>query len=133
MSYLLDTSVCVAALRAHEPTLRRLAAVAPREVAVSAMTTAELWYGVLKSRSPDATGRELERFLALIDVLPFDDAAARHHARTHRALEAQGIPIGERDLVIAATALAHDRTVASGNSREFTRVAGLVVEDWTRG
>ena len=59
MTYLLDTSVCVAALRAREPVMRQLAAVGPSAVAVSTMTVAELWHGVLKSRAPEATGDEV--------------------------------------------------------------------------
>lgn len=132
MTYLLDTSVCVAALRAREPVMRRLAQVGPGAVAVSAMTVAELRYGVLKSRDPGATGAEVKRFLGPLEMLPFDEAAAGPHARVRWALEAAGQPIGERDLVIAATALAHGLTVATGNTREFGRVAGLSVEDWTR-
>lgn len=131
MTYLLDTSVCVAALRARDPVLHRLAEVGPGAVAVSAMTVAELRYGVLKSRDPAATGGEVERFLALLEILPFDEAAADAHARVRWALTTAGQPIGERDLVIAATALARGLTVATGNAREFGRVSGLAVEDWT--
>jgi tRNA(fMet)-specific endonuclease VapC len=131
VTYLLDTSVCVAVLRGRDPVLRRLAEVGPGAVAVSAMTAAELRYGVLKSRDPAATGAEVERFLGLLEALPFDEAAAEVHARVRRALEVAGQPIGERELVIAATALAHGLPVATGNTREFRRVSGLAVEDWT--
>lgn len=133
MTFLLDTSVCVAALRAHEPVLQRLAEVGPGAVAVSAMTVAELWYGVLKSRRPESTGPDVRRFLAPVSVLPFDEAAALRHASARRELDAAGRPIGERDLVIAATALAQGLTVVTHNRREFERVPGLRVEDWTEG
>lgn len=130
MRYLLDTSVCVHALRAHEPTLRRLAALGPDAVALSAMTVAELRYGALKSRAPEAASARLDQFLAVPEILAFDAEAAEYHAHGRRALEAAGTPIGERDLVIAATALVHVLVVATANAREFRRVPGLGVEEW---
>lgn len=130
MRYLLDTSVCVHALRAHEPTLRRLAELGPDAVALSAMTVAELRYGALKSRAPEAASARLDQFLAVPEILAFDAEAAEYHAHGRRALEAAGTPIGERDLVIAATALAYGLVVATANAREFRRVPGLGVEEW---
>ncbi len=130
MRYLLDTSVCVHALRAHEPTLRRLAELGPDAVALSAMTVAELRYGALKSRAPEAASARLDQFLAVLEILAFDAEAAEYHAHGRRALEAAGTPIGERDLVIAATALVHVLVVATANAREFRRVPGLGVEEW---
>ena len=130
MRYLLDTSVCVHALRAHEPTLRRLAELGPDAVALSAMTVAELRYGALKSRAPEAASARLDQFLAVPEILAFDAEAAEYHAHGRRALEAAGTPIGERDLVIAATALVHGLVVATANAREFRQVPGLGVEEW---
>ena len=74
----------------------------------------------------------LETFLAPFQVLPFDVEAASRYVDARLALEQAGRPIGERDLVIAATALAHDLTVITNNTREFGRVPGLRVEDWSR-
>lgn len=130
MRYLLDTSVCVHALRAHKPTLRRLAELGPDAVALSAMTVAELRYGAMKSRAPEAASARLDQFLAVPEILAFDADAAEHHASARRSLEKAGTPIGERDLVIAATALAYGRGVATANAREFRRVPGLGVEEW---
>lgn len=131
MRYLLDTSVCVQFLRAHESTMRRLGAVGPEAIAVSAMTVAELRFGTLKARTPEAANAQLNDLLAATEIIAFDAESAEHHARCRHALEVAGTPIGERDLVIAATALAHGLAVATGNVREFTRVPGLAVEDWT--
>jgi predicted nucleic acid-binding protein len=66
------------------------------------------------------------------ESLPFDDLAAEHYARVRRTLEARGTPIGERDLIIASLALAHDLVVVTSNTCEFGRVEGLVLEDWSR-
>lgn len=130
MRYLLDTSVCIDLLRAREPTMRRLAEIGMDAVALSAMTVAELRFGVLKGRAPAVAGEWLDQFLAIQEILAFDVMAARHHASVRLALAQAGTPIGERDLVIAATALAHGLVVATGNVREFGRVPGLGVEGW---
>jgi tRNA(fMet)-specific endonuclease VapC len=110
----------------------RLLDLSPDDIGVAMMTVAELWFGALKSTDP-ARGRALtDAFLRPLVLLPFEqDAAERYgHARLH--LEARGTPIGERDLIIAATALAYGLTVVTNNVSEFGRVPGLDVEDWTK-
>lgn len=128
MRFLLDSDTCILALR-HDPAVKaRLQALAPSEVATSAMNEAELRYGALNSLDPDRRARDVEAFLAPIQVLPFDGDAARHHARLRLALKSK--PIGERDLVIASVAMAHRLTVVTHNLREFARVPGLRALDW---
>lgn len=128
MIWLLDTSVIVAALRRHEGVLQRLAAVSPDDLGVPSVAIAELAYGAERSKDP-ATAHALWR--AAVEpcaVVPFDREAAEEHGRLRFALRRQ--PIGERDLLIAATALAHGLRMVSNNVREFARVPDLVVEDW---
>lgn len=94
------------------------------------MTEAELLLGALKGNSV-ANSAATESLIAEIGVvLPFDSQAARKHAELRYALRAQ--PIGERDLVIASTAIVNDLVLATGNVREFGRVPGLQVEDWIK-
>lgn len=130
MRWLLDTSACVDALRNRPATTARLARVSPADLSISAMTLAELHHGSLRSRDPRRVRAAVEAFLAPLETLPFDGAAAVAHAAARHALERTGQPIGERDLVIAATALAHGLAVITANAREFARVPGLVVERW---
>lgn len=132
MKYLLDTSTCVQILRAQEPTLRQFAQLGPDDVAISAVTVAELRYGELKGRTPSRARARLATFLDALEALPFDAAAAEQHARTRLALAKAGTPIGERDLIIASTALARSLTVVTGNAREFARMPALDVVDWGR-
>lgn len=91
---------------------------------------AELAYGAAKSRTPDASAAKQQRFLRPYATLPFDDAAAVAFGQIRAALEAAGTPIGPYDLQIAAIALAHGLIVVTHNTREFGRVAGLLLEDW---
>lgn len=112
------------AVRTH---LRRQS---PDDVAVSSITVAELWYGAEKSVSP---ARKREAWKTVIEpflVIPFDREAAEEHARIRYLLRHK--PIGERDLLIASIALAHDLALVTHNAAEFSRVPDLRVEDWTQ-
>lgn len=129
MSWLLDTDTCVDALRHRPSVLRRLDRLSPDDVAVASMTEAELWYGAWRSRDPAGSRQSVAAFLAPLTRLPFDSEAAERHAELRFALRAQ--PIGERDLVIASVAVAQGLALVTHNTREFSRVPGLTVEEWT--
>jgi tRNA(fMet)-specific endonuclease VapC len=129
--YLLDTNTCIAAIRQERPVLARLLRCGPDDLAVAVMTVAELWFGALKSRDAARGRAVVDAFLAPFAWLPFDDAAADRYATARHHLEGRGEPIGERDLIIAATALSRGLAVITSNTREFGRVPGLNVEDWS--
>lgn len=126
--YVVDTDVCVQALRGHEGVLRALRERTPSDLFVASMTLAELRYGALKSRDPAGNQARVSLFLDPIAVLDFDADGAFVHADIRWALRDQ--PIGERDLVIAAVARVHGLTLVTGNVREFGRVPGLSLESW---
>jgi tRNA(fMet)-specific endonuclease VapC len=126
--YLLDTDACVWLLRGREPVASTVRAHSPDDLAIGSMTEAELWYGARKGGLEEglvATRRFIEE---IGTVLPFDSEAAKIHAQVRLALRAT--PISERDLMIASTALAHQRTLVTSNVREFSRVPGLAIENW---
>jgi tRNA(fMet)-specific endonuclease VapC len=98
-------------------------------IGISSVSAAELAYGVAKSGS--ARNREaLAMFLAPLDVLPFDEAAIWHYGKLRSDLEKRGEPIGALDTLIAAHALATDTILVTNNTREFSRVKGLRLENW---
>lgn len=129
MTWLLDTNVLIHAVRGRPPAVRtRLQRESPDDVAVSSITVAELWYGVEKSATP---ARRREAWKAVLDpfqMVAFDRDAAEQHGRIRYHLRHR--PIGERDLLIAAIALAHDLTLVTHDVGEFSRVPRLRVEDW---
>ena len=130
MRYLLDTDTCIEIVRGREPVNARVRAESPEDLAISAMTLAELEYGALLSKDPARTLAKVEAFLsAPIAVVPLDVGAAREHAAIRSALRAT--PIGERDLVIAATARSLGLIVVTHNRKHLDRVSDLTVEDWT--
>ncbi len=128
--WLLDTNVLIHALRGRPASVeQRLRSLSPDDVAISTITVAELWYGIAKSVDPAKKRASWQRFLEPFTVLPFDVPAAERHAEIRFATRHE--PIGERDLLIAAIALAHDCVVVTNNTREFARLPQLEVEDWT--
>lgn len=127
--YLLDTDVCIAVIRGRASVIGRMREQRPGDLGVTAMTEAELRFGALNAANTAAGIAAVEALVAsLAAVVPFDRTAARHHAEICYALRAQRI--GERDLVIASVAVAYGVTLVTGNIREFSRVPGLVVENW---
>lgn len=110
--------------------MRRLRRRRPSEVALSSIVKAELLAGARKSGRVEANLALLTEFFAPFVSLPFDDLAAEHFGILRADLERSGTPIGAYDLMIAATALAHDLVLVSHNTREFARVPGLRLEDW---
>lgn len=131
MKYLLDTNICIYALKSRPPeVLQRLQEVGRAAVAVSVVTVLELREGAEKSQQPDANHSRLDFFLKPIPVLNFerDDALAGARVRAH--LERQGTPIGDFDSLIAAQAMVRDLVLVTNNLREFERVPGLKVQNW---
>ena len=130
--YLLDTNFCIALIRrASERAERRLVESDVIDVAVSAVTVAELEYGVAKSRKPELNREKLDRFLQPLQILAFDDDAALAYGASREKLEARGEMIGPLDMLLASQALGRDLTIVTNNTREFRRVEGLRVEDWS--
>lgn len=130
MIYLLDSDICIEVLRRREPVAGRVAHHSPADLAIASMTEAELEYGVLRDPHPERARARLDRFLsAPIPVIPFDLTAARVHARLRDALRSQ--PIGRHDLIIASVAVANHLVMVTHNTREYGRVPGLAIEDWT--
>lgn len=111
---------------------RRMQDIAPGDIGISSITVSELLYGVAKSVQTGRNQAALEKFLMPLDILPYNEDAARHYGLTRAHLESQGTPIGPMDLMIAAHALSLNLTIVTNNVREFTRVPGLKVEDWTQ-
>lgn len=132
MKYLLDTNACVQALRRKgSPLLKhRLGQHPPGEVVLCSVVVGELLYGAERSADPARERALADAFAAQFVSLPFDDAAARIYARTRYDLESQGLPISENDYLIAAVALANNLILVTHNTKEFSRVPGLSLEDW---
>jgi tRNA(fMet)-specific endonuclease VapC len=132
--YFLDTNICIFLLNqrtGYEQIIRRMDGMDRESVGVSAITVAELEFGVAASKRQGDNFLRLERFLLDFEVIPFDRESARAYGPLRAGLQAQGTPIGPMDFLIAAHALALKATLVSNNTREFQRVPGLALEDWS--
>jgi len=129
MKYLLDTGSVSFALRGQGEVATRIRAEKPSNLAVSAMTVAELRYGADRKGSRKLHGL-IDTFTGAIEVMSFDEAAAVEFGRIGSLLAERGTPIGEFDALIAAHAVALRRTLVTNNLRHFSRVPGLSVENW---
>jgi tRNA(fMet)-specific endonuclease VapC len=133
MNYLLDTNICIYIIRRKPPAvLKRVQSKQPGQIAISAVTLAELEYGIARSRYPDRNRIALLEFLFPLAILAFDQKACADYGRIRASLESKGKPIGPMDLLLAAQARSHGLILVTNNEREFKRVEGLRIENWTR-
>lgn len=131
----LDTNVCIDLLRGRSQLLHqryREAEVDDSELAVSSITAGELFSGALKSSQVDKNLRAAHLLLSGLQVLPFDTDAARAYGTVRSRLETTGRKIGDLDMLIAGHAVANDAVLITNNTREFSRVEDLVIQDWTK-
>ena len=132
MTYMLDTNICIYAIKKKpESVLNRLRDNMEKGLCISSITLAELQYGVCKSAQPGRNAAALMQFLAVLEVMPFDDRAATEYGNLCAYLQKRGTPIGTMDMLIAAHARALSLTVVTNNTREFARVPELKLENWT--
>jgi len=132
VKFLLDTDTCIYALKQQRGVLERLLTHSPADIAVSVITEAELRLGAAKSTSPVKTLRLVDNFLRPLQIVEFTSQDAVIHARVRAKLESAGTPIGPLDTLIGAHAVARHSTLVTNNTREFARISGLALEDWSQ-
>ena len=128
-TYALDTNTLSYFLRGEGRVAQRLASTSPQRVAVPAIVAHEIRYGLIRA-GREGLATAFERMLQAATVLGFDAEAAQHAADIRTRLDAAGTPIGPHDVLIAATVRRHGCTLVTHNTREFSRVPGLLLEDW---
>ena len=133
MKFLLDTDILSYLARGGQPVLtERVRAMSPDDLAMSVVTRGEIEFGLLKQPPSQPTRERMRGLLDLIETLGVPPDAAAQYRDLRHALQSRGVPIGSNDMWIAAHALAEQRTLVTNNEREFGRVPGLLVENWTR-
>jgi tRNA(fMet)-specific endonuclease VapC len=98
---------------------------------ISAVTLGELVFGAEHSQQVERNLADIEAMVARIEVLPFDNKAAYHFGQIRAPLYGVGHPIGPYDMMIAAQARAGGLILVTNNVKEFERVPGLQIEDWS--
>jgi tRNA(fMet)-specific endonuclease VapC len=126
---MLDADTVSYALRGQGQVAARLLEHQPSELCVSAITLAELNFGA-EARRSQKIRRAIRSFAKDVTVVPFDEASAERFGVVASALSTRGRPIGLYDTLVAAHALALGLTVVTNNTRHFSQVPGLAVENW---
>jgi tRNA(fMet)-specific endonuclease VapC len=130
--YLLDTNVCIHLIsRRNERVLARIQQHRPSQILISAITVAELEYGANKSKFRERGRKALAHFLTPFKIVPFDFIDGGIFGVIRAGLEKKGNVIGTYDMLLASQALRLKCVFVTNNTREFKRVPGLKLEDWT--
>ena len=130
MKYALDTNTLIYFFKGMGKVDQKLLAKMPGEVLIPAVVLYELETGIAKSQAPAKRRDQLNELLKVIQIIPFDAKAARIAADLRADLEQQGRMIGPLDNLIAASAIAAGAILVTRNVSEFSRIAGLAVENW---
>jgi tRNA(fMet)-specific endonuclease VapC len=131
LRYMLDTNICIFVMSGRGAALTARFEREAAHLCLSSVTLAELSYGVEKSAARTRNQEALAAFTARLDVIDFDSDAAAAYGILRTRLERAGTVIGPYDMMIAAHALSRRVSVVTNNRREFDRVEGLLVEDWS--
>jgi tRNA(fMet)-specific endonuclease VapC len=127
--FALDTNTMSYYMRREGGVVARVQAQTPGQIILPAVVVYEVSYGLRRAGRREAL-TAFQRMTEAALVLPFDADAADIAAGIRVQLEAQGTPIGQADLLIAATARRHGCTLVTHNTREFSRVPELILDDW---
>jgi tRNA(fMet)-specific endonuclease VapC len=131
MKYMLDTNICIYIIK--KKPIQVIQVIQKKkigDICISTITLAELQYGVEKSSNKVINQLALTAFLAPIEIINFNDKAARHFGSIRAHPESIGKIIGPFDIQIAAHALSEDLILVTNNTKEFERVPGLKIENW---
>ena len=131
MRYLLDTNIFIAAIKGQEKVRHKLAAIPLSDLLLSPIVLGELQLGVEKSQHREKNAARLARIMEGIQLVMLDAESSQHYGEIRAELERQGNPIiGANDFWIAAQGRALGAVIVTDNTSEFSRVPGLVIENW---
>lgn len=132
MKVLLDTNICIYIIkRQPAAVINRFLEYQVGDIGISSITLSELRYGVAKSTHREKNSKALDEFIIPLEVVSFDEEAARMYGDIRATLEKAGTPIGAMDMLIAAHALSLGIPLITNNTREFARIPSLDIVDWT--
>ena len=133
MKYFLDTNIIIYALKnPNEALIRHFRSVPARAIAVPSVVLCEIEYGAQKCADYSATIEKYNRFTDAFEMVPCSREAVNAYGLIRAGLEKAGTPIGPNDTMIAAIVLAEGGVLVTNNEREFSRVPGLQIENWTK-
>ncbi len=132
MRYLLDTDICSYAIKKPGLLRKRFDQIHAGDIAISAITWAELNSWIMISSKPEQRLLSLQKMFAPVSILPFTATDATFHGSIRKYLKDQGKMIGALDMLIAAHALSRGLTVVTNNTDHFGRIPELKIENWAK-
>ena len=132
LKYLLDTNIVIYVIKRRPREVLETFNTNVTRMAISVVTLAELLHGAEKSSQPASNLAVVEDFCSRLEVLPYSAKAAQHYGSIRTSLERIGQPIGVNDLHIAAHARSEGLILVTNNTKEFSRVPALQIENWIR-
>ena len=129
--FLLDTDTVIYCLKGHETVIRNLKNHRQDPLKISTITLLELYYGAYKSEKVTGNLAKVRRIENEFDAIAVDFSIAGTFGMLKFSLEAQGLPLDDFDLMIAACALTRNLVLVTNNTKHFQRVEGLKLENWT--
>lgn len=131
IKYMLDTNICINTIKNKPQAVREAFTLHSGRMCISSVTLMELIYGAEKSAAPEKNLRVVEGFVARLEVLNYGNDAAIQTGQIRAELAKAGTPIGPYDSMIAAHARSLGLIMVTNNTREFERISGLRLEDWS--
>ncbi len=132
LKYLLDTNIVIYTMKNRPQQVKRRFQQHHGRMSISTVTLGELVFGAEHSKQVEQNLADIEAMAARLEVLPFDNKAAYHFGQIRAALYRTGQPIGPYDMMIAGQARAIGLILVTNNVKEFERVPGLLLEDWSK-
>ena len=127
--YILDTDISSYLIRGDHETVTKKFSELYDSCAISSITAAELQYGARKRNNKQLT-QKVKAFCDLVEIIPWDEDAAKAYAKLRVELETSGTPIGNMDMLIAASVLARKAVLVTNNTEHFSRVKDLKLGNW---
>lgn len=132
MKYLIDTNICIYIMNKRPKfVIKKFRQSEPGEISISAISVSELQYGVSKSANPPKNEQRLYEFLLPFEILPYDESASKSYGNIRFRLGKTGRTIGPLDMLIGTHALSRGLILVTNNEKEFARIPGLRIENWT--
>ncbi|MBI5323707.1 MAG: type II toxin-antitoxin system VapC family toxin [Ignavibacteriae bacterium] len=131
MKYVFDTNICIRILKGDNTNIfNKISTIDIDSIAIPSVVRYELYYGAYKSRNQESTLTKLSQFITSFADIPFDYKSSEICGRIRAELEKKGTPIRPYDLMIASIAISHNLILITNNTREFSRINNLKIEDW---
>ena len=129
MIYMLDTDTVSLVVKNHAPVIKNLIRHENDEICISAITYAEIIYG-LEKKGSEKLNNEVRLIMKKMSIIDFNESQSELYGKIIVELENSGTPLGDMDMLIAAAALSTGAILVSHNKKHFSRIKGIKVEDW---